>query len=234
MLVVILLLLLPIAVTRCRRKINLRLATTLPLLQLLLRIDYYAYAVGPRYLPCSGLQQIALFWSPLRCFPSYRNCVLMPQLLLGCIYVVHCHNRLHLLLSPAMPLFTRYYQPGRLCVIHYGPDTGKLCFVVDIINQSRVLVDGAGVTGVRRQSMPMQRIALTDHYVKVPRGVRSLTLKKAVEAGDILSKFNASSWGKKRQIREQRKNMTDFDRFKLMVIMKQRRRIMQQKLKSMK
>lgn len=133
-----------------------------------------------------------------------------------------------------MPLFKRYYQPGRLCVIQYGPDAGKLCLVVDIINETRVLVDGAGVSSVRRQSLPMQRIALTDHCLKMPRGAKANTMKKAVKKDDIVSKFNASSWGRRRQVREQRRNMTDFDRFKLMVLMKQRKRIMQQKLKSMK
>ncbi|CBZ50828.1 hypothetical protein NCLIV_039030 [Neospora caninum Liverpool] len=133
-----------------------------------------------------------------------------------------------------MGLFTRYYQPGRLCVVQYGPDAGKLCFVVDIINQTRVLVDGAGVTGVKRQSMPVRRIALTDQYLKIPRSVRSATLKKALEKDDVIAKFNQSSWGKKRQVKEQRANMTDFDRFKLMVILKQRRKVMQQKLKTLK
>ncbi|PFH36799.1 ribosomal protein RPL14 [Besnoitia besnoiti] len=133
-----------------------------------------------------------------------------------------------------MPLFTRYYQPGRLCVVQYGPDAGKLCFVVDIINQTRVLVDGAGVTGVKRQSMPVRRIALTDQYLKIPRSVRSATLKKALEKDDVIAKFNQTSWGKKRQVKEQRANMTDFDRFKLMVVLKQRRKVMQQKLKSLK
>ncbi|EPR57149.1 ribosomal protein RPL14 [Toxoplasma gondii ME49] len=156
-----------------------------------------------------------------------------------------------------MGLFTRYYQPGRLCVVQYGPDAGKLCFVVDIINQTRVLVDGAGVTGigaagnrrsnpsertlcvfnalsVKRQSMPVRRIALTDQYLKIPRSVRSATLKKALEKDDVIAKFNQSSWGKRRLAKEQRANMSDFDRFKLMVILKQRRKVMQQKLKSLK
>lgn len=82
--------------------------------------------------------------------------------------------------------------------------------------------------------MPVRRVALTDQYLKIPRGVRSATLKKALEKNDVIAKFNSSGWGKKRQVREQRANMTDFDRFKLMVILKQRRKIMQQKLKSLK
>ncbi|CDJ69581.1 60S ribosomal protein L14, putative [Eimeria necatrix] len=46
-----------------------------------------------------------------------------------------------------MALFRRFIEPGRLCVVQYGPDEGKLCIVVDIIDGNRILVDGAGVTG---------------------------------------------------------------------------------------
>ncbi|ETW53957.1 hypothetical protein PFUGPA_03830 [Plasmodium falciparum Palo Alto/Uganda] len=44
-------------------------------------------------------------------------------------------------------LFKRFVEPGRLCLIEYGPYAGKLCFIVDIVTITRVIVDGAFITG---------------------------------------------------------------------------------------
>ncbi|CDJ52015.1 60S ribosomal protein L14, putative [Eimeria brunetti] len=133
-----------------------------------------------------------------------------------------------------MALFQRFIQPGRLCVVQYGPDEGKLCFVVDIINLNRVLVDGAGLTGVRRQSMPVRRVALTDLRLKIPHGVRSITLKKAIEKENIIEKFNQTAWGKRRIAKQKRAQLTDFERFKLMVARKQRAQAVRSKLSKRK
>merc|ERR1719420_2603337 len=116
-------------------------------------------------------------------------------------------------------IFKRFVEPGRLCLVEYGAYTGKLVVITDIINENRVVVDGHW-NGVKRQQIPVRWISLTDHRCEVPRGCRVKTLKKAMEASDILSKWNASSWAKKLAIKEYRKNMTDLDRFKLMLAKK--------------
>ena len=47
--------------------------------------------------------------------------------------------------------FKRFVEIGRVAVISYGPDSGKLCTIVDVIDHNRVLVDGpAAITGVHR------------------------------------------------------------------------------------
>lgn len=133
-----------------------------------------------------------------------------------------------------MVLFKRFLEPGRLCVVQYGPDEGKLCFVVDIINGTRVLIDGAGVTGVKRQSIPIRRVALTDMRLKLPRGIRSTTLRKALEKDDIIKKFNETSWGQKRLAKQRRATLTDFERFKVMVARQQRAQAVRSKLSKRK
>ncbi|OEH76758.1 60S ribosomal protein L14 [Cyclospora cayetanensis] len=133
-----------------------------------------------------------------------------------------------------MTLFRRFIEPGRLCVVQYGPDEGKLCFVVDIINATRLLIDGAGVTGVTRQSIPIRRVALTNMRLKIPRGVRTSTLRKALEKDDVIAKFNESSWGKKRLAKQRRASLTDFERFKVMVARKQRSQAIRSKLQKRK
>lgn len=121
-----------------------------------------------------------------------------------------------------MVLFKRFVQAGRLCLIEYGPLEGKLCIIVDIITTKRVLVDGAGITGVPRQQIPVRWLLLTDYYLKIPRGVHTSTLKKHLEKQGIIKKFNESRLGRKIRRKKMRENMTDFDRFRLMVVKKKR------------
>lgn len=83
---------------------------------------------------------------------------------------------------------------------------------------------------VRRQSIPIRRVALTDMRLKIPHGVRSVTLRKALEKDDVIKKFNESSWGRKRIAKQRRAALTDFERFKLMVARKQRAQAVRAKL----
>ena len=46
--------------------------------------------------------------------------------------------------------FKRYVELGRVCLINYGEEAGKLATIVDVIDNNRVLVDGPE-TGVKRQ-----------------------------------------------------------------------------------
>merc|ERR1719408_1010651 len=70
--------------------------------------------------------------------------------------------------------------------------------------------------------MPIARLSLTDLKAKIPRGAREKTLKTALAADDIMKKWSETAWAKKIKAREVRKNMTDFDRFKLMLAKKRR------------
>lgn len=71
---------------------------------------------------------------------------------------------------PGTMSFKRHVELGRVCLINYGELEGKLCTIVDVIDNNRVLVDGpAPVTGVKRQAINLKRIQLTD--IKVPAKV---------------------------------------------------------------
>lgn len=95
-----------------------------------------------------------------------------------------------------MTLFTRFVEPGRLCRIQYGPDAGKMCFIIDVINMNRVLVDGP-TTGVARQSIPLKRLGLTDFKAKIPRGARTGTVNKILEKDTSIESFNKTTYGQK-------------------------------------
>ncbi|KAJ3415855.1 60S ribosomal protein L14 [Chytridiales sp. JEL 0842] len=121
-------------------------------------------------------------------------------------------------------VFTRFVEVGRVVLVNYGPSAGKLAVIVDIVDHSRVLVDGP-TTDVPRQVLSFKRLSLTDIVAKIPRTAGSPAVKKALEKQDILAAWNKTAWAKKLASREARAKMTDFDRFKLMVAKKQRRAI---------
>jgi hypothetical protein len=51
-------------------------------------------------------------------------------------------------------------QLGRVCLINYGDDEGKLCTVIDVVDSGRALVDGpTKITGVTRQIVLRKRLS---------------------------------------------------------------------------
>ncbi|SCM02135.1 60S ribosomal protein L14, putative [Plasmodium chabaudi chabaudi] len=118
-------------------------------------------------------------------------------------------------LSKKKLLFNRYVEPGRLCLIEYGPYAGKLCFVVDIITITRVIVDGAGITGVPKTIMPIKRLKLLKQRVKINANAKTGMLKKEVEKSKVLEEFNKSNLGKKIMIKKKRDEATDYERFQI-------------------
>jgi len=129
-------------------------------------------------------------------------------------------------------MYTRFVQPGRLTLITYGPCEGKMATIVDIVDQRHVVVDGPeSVTGVKRHMMPIKRLSLTDFKVNVRRGIREKALKKSLEASGIMKKWSESSWAKKLQAKKARAELTDFERFKLMVAKKKRSALVKKSLK---
>ncbi|CAE8610719.1 unnamed protein product [Polarella glacialis] len=134
-----------------------------------------------------------------------------------------------------MPMFTRFVQAGRLALITFGPCAGKMCTIVDIVNQKNVVVDGPeSVTGVKRHMMPVKRLSLTDFRIVVRRGCREKTLKKALAKDETMKKWSESAWAKKLSSKATRQNMNDFERFKLMVARKKRSQAVKKVLKTKK
>eukprot|EP00928_Gymnodinium_smaydae_P087788 TRINITY_DN719_c0_g2_i3.p2 TRINITY_DN719_c0_g2~~TRINITY_DN719_c0_g2_i3.p2 ORF type:complete len:134 (+),score=43.47 TRINITY_DN719_c0_g2_i3:1080-1481(+) len=132
-------------------------------------------------------------------------------------------------------MFERFVEPGRLALITYGPCEGKLCTVVDIVDQKRVIVDGPeGVTGVKRHMMPVKRLSLTDMKCSIPRAAREKTLRKALETGEVMKKWSETAWAKKLKVKATKKEMSDFDRFKLYQAKKKRSKAVKVALKKTK
>ena len=118
-------------------------------------------------------------------------------------------------------VFRRFVEVGRVIIINYGPLTGKLAVIVDILTTTKVIVQGLK-GGVRRQELSLRRVTLTDYKIDIKRSAKREEVFKAIEAYKLEEKFKKSTFAKKMELREKRANLTDFDRFKVMRLRQKR------------
>ena len=78
---------------------------------------------------------------------------------------------------------------GRVVLVTRGPDTGKICAIVDVVDQNRVLVDGPS-SGVKRQALSFTEIALTKFRIQIPHGTGSRFVKKVWDGDEVEKKFS--------------------------------------------
>ncbi|KAG8705991.1 hypothetical protein FRC09_002640 [Ceratobasidium sp. 395] len=124
---------------------------------------------------------------------------------------------------PAPSTFKRFVEVGRVVLLKSGPSEGKIAVIVEIVDHNRAIIDGPS-TGVPRQSYPYRHLVLTPLTVKgLPRGAGSGAVKKYIEKSDVVTKWENSSWAKKRAAVAKRRTLSDFDRFSVLVLKKQRR-----------
>jgi len=110
----------------------------------------------------------------------------LPAVLFFVFFCIYAFDLLLPQLQPAQ-LFSRYVEVGRVCLVNYGPDSGKLCVIVDIIDQNKCLIEGPpSVTGVARAVVPFKRLALTDLVCKISRSAKSAEVAKSLKVQSIL------------------------------------------------
>ncbi|KAL4024769.1 hypothetical protein IC575_013139 [Cucumis melo] len=148
--------------------------------------------------------------------------------------------RLYSLLSSLAPLrnpshsnmpFKRFVEIGRVALVNYGEDYGKLVVIVDVIDQNRALVDAPDMV---RSQMNFKRLSLTDIKIDIKRVPRKKELIEAMKAGDVQKKWEDSSWGRKLLVKKRRAALNDFDRFKLMLAKIKRAGLVRQELSKLK
>ncbi|XP_011660736.1 60S ribosomal protein L14-like isoform X2 [Strongylocentrotus purpuratus] len=130
-------------------------------------------------------------------------------------------------------VFRRFVEVGRVAYIASGQNKGKLCVIVDVIDQRRALIDGP-LSGVKRQGMRFKQLHLTDFVIRIPHSARNSTVRKAWEKDEITSKWDATIWAKKLAAKQKRKQMTDFDRYKLMRAKQKRNVILTREMAKLK
>ncbi|KAG6582745.1 60S ribosomal protein L14-2, partial [Cucurbita argyrosperma subsp. sororia] len=125
--------------------------------------------------------------------------------------------------------FKRYVEIGRVALVNYGEDYGKLVVIVDVIDQNRVCFGGCSPDMVRSQ-MNFKRLSLTDIKIDIKRVPRKKELIEAMKAADVQKKWEDSSWGRKLLVKKRRASLNDFDRFKLMLAKIKRAGLVRQEL----
>ncbi|RWR81144.1 60S ribosomal protein L14-1-like protein [Cinnamomum micranthum f. kanehirae] len=147
--------------------------------------------------------------------------------------------------------FKRYVEIGRVALVNYGKEYGKLVVIVDVIDQSRALVDASDMV---RGQMNFKRLSLTDIKIDIPRVPKKKSLVAAMEAAvlyfgfsflvyllirssgmaDVKNKWENSSWGRKLIVQRRRASLNDFDRFKVMLAKIKRAGTIRQELAKLK
>ncbi|KAJ8512157.1 hypothetical protein OPV22_002591 [Ensete ventricosum] len=127
--------------------------------------------------------------------------------------------------------FKRYVEIGRVALVNYGKEYGRLVVIVDVIDQNRALVDALDMV---RGQMNFKRLSLTDIRIDIPRVPRKQTLIAAMEAADVKNKWENSSWGRKLIVHKRRASLNDFDRFKVMLTKIKRGGAIRQELAKLK
>ncbi|KAJ9581975.1 hypothetical protein L9F63_003665 [Diploptera punctata] len=110
--------------------------------------------------------------------------------------------------------FKRFVETGRVAFVADGRYRGKLVSIVDVIDQTRALVDGPE-TGVPRGAMRLNQLHLTKFKINIPFTARTKLVRNSWKTNKINEKWAEGVWAQKIEAKRKRRAMTDFDRFKL-------------------
>jgi len=127
--------------------------------------------------------------------------------------------------------FRRYVEIGRVALVNYGPDYGKLVVIVDVVDQNRALVDAPKMV---RSQLNFKRLSLTDIKIDIPRVPKKKVLNEAMEVAEVRKRWENSSWGRKLIVQKRRAELNDFDRFKVMLAKIKRGAVIRRELSKLK
>ncbi|KAL6705508.1 hypothetical protein ACN47E_006624 [Coniothyrium glycines] len=119
----------------------------------------------------------------------------------------------------------RLVEVGRVVLFNEGQYEGRLATIIEIIDHKRVLVDGPSEKApVPRHEVALAKLSLTPIVIpKLPRAAGRGYVSKLWEDAKVQNKFDQSAWAKKRAALTKRRELNDFERFKVMKLRKQAR-----------
>ena len=125
----------------------------------------------------------------------------------------------------------RQIEIGRIAVINYGDDNGKIGAIVEVCDSMTALFDGPGI---KRGLLNYRRMALTDIVLPIQRGVKTSTLNAKWKEADVDGQYAKTTWGQKAARAKRRAALTDFERFKVRTLKAKKSKIIKQKVKQLK
>ncbi|KAG2266949.1 hypothetical protein Bca52824_074028 [Brassica carinata] len=121
-------------------------------------------------------------------------------------------------------VFKRYVEIGRVALVNFGKDYGKLVVIVD---QNRVIHPSLSKLSIQ---MNLKRLSLTDIVIDINRVPKKKILIEAMENADVKNKWEKNSWGRKLIVQKRRAALNDFDRFQIMLAKIKRAGVVRQEL----
>ena len=98
--------------------------------------------------------------------------------------------------------------------------------MLTLIPYPQAIIDGPS-TGVDRQAIAYRYLVLTPHVIRtLPRAAGTSAVKKFFDKAGVAEKWSQSGWAKKRAAIKTRRSLSDFDRFNVMLLKKQRRNVL--------
>jgi len=118
-------------------------------------------------------------------------------------------------------IFNKFVEIGRVVYIARGKDEGKLAVIANVVDGTKLLVDGPS-SGVPRSIKNYKEIQLTKFKVNIRVGQRTGGIKKAFDEAGINNKWSETTWAKKNQAKKIRATLNDFQRYKVQRLKKLR------------
>lgn len=110
---------------------------------------------------------------------------------------------------------------GRAVLVNFGSMSGRLAVIVDIINSTKVVIDGPGL-GVARQVISNKRLTLTKFSLPaVEPATSSKDLGAKIAEFKLVERFEKTGLGQKIKKQDRRAKLTDFERFKVYSLKRQ-------------
>jgi large subunit ribosomal protein L14e len=84
------------------------------------------------------------------------------------------------------------YEPGRVCVKTVGREAGSYCVVVEVKDESYVVVTGPKhLSGVRRRNCNTRHLEPLETMITIEAGANDETVEKAIGEAGLTEKFRA-------------------------------------------
>ena len=80
----------------------------------------------------------------------------------------------------------KVFEVGRICVKTRGREAGKMCVVVDIIDDDFLLITGPRqLTGVKRRKVNVKHVEPTQYKINISKGASDEDVIKAIEEAKL-------------------------------------------------
>lgn len=119
-----------------------------------------------------------------------------------------------------------FIEIGRVALIKNDEKENKVCVIVDIVDQTKMVIDGP-CTGVSRRTIHSKNLFLLDFVLSIERGADSDKVKKIFSKEKVLEKLKKLDSYKLVLAEEKRKSLTDFERFQVSIALKRRKELLE-------